>query len=254
VPADSSASPDDLPESKSDDRLAGLESAEARRAEGERLDHRFELFEVILMSVAAVLVAWTGFQATKWSGVQANSFSAAGASRVEASQASTLAGQESVVDVVTFTQWLAALEDEGLLGAENREVGYVPDPDLVSGFLYQRFRDEFKVAVDAWVATRPLIDPAAPPTPFAMPEYQVAAADEADRLEQEADDFAAEARQANQRSDNYVLVTILFATVLFLAGVSSKMDTARARIVLLALASALLLVSSAVLIAFPKEI
>lgn len=255
--SDGATDPSDGTPSATDtrDRLLELEAAEDRRTEAGRLDRRFELLEVLLMSVAAVLLAWTGFQATKWSGVQANSYSEAGARRIEASQASDLAAQQSTVDVVTFTQWLAALEREGLLDVEDPPAtSYTPDPELVSGFLYERFRPEFKVAVDAWVATRPYDNAEAPPTPFVMAEYEVAATGEADRLARAADRSAATARQANQRSDNYVLVTILFATVLFFAGVSSKMDTARARIILLALGSTLLVTSSIVLVLFPKEI
>jgi len=245
---------DERSETDAHGRLLDLEAAEDRRTEAQDIDRRFELFEVLLMSVAAVLLAWTGFQATKWSGVQANSYSEASARRIEATQASDLAAQQSTVDVVTFTQWLAALEREGLLDVEDPPPVYVPDPDLVSGFLYTRFRPEFAVAVDAWVATRPYTNPEAPPTPFAMPEYEVAAAGEAERLTRAADESAAVAREANQRSDNYVLMTVLFATALFFAGVSSKMDTARARIVLIGLASTLLVVSTVVLALFPKEI
>ena len=64
-------------------RREDLEAAEAKRAESTRLDRKFELFESILLAIAALLAAWTGFQATKWGGEQANSYSQAGASRVE---------------------------------------------------------------------------------------------------------------------------------------------------------------------------
>ncbi len=238
-----------------DERLDDLEAAERKRAAGRRLDHRFELFEAIILSIAAVLAAWTGFQSAKWSGVQANSYSQAGASRVESTKSSTLAGQETTVDVVTFTQWLIAAEDEGAFAAPAVPgQTYVPDPEEVSGFLYERFRPEFKVAVDAWVATQPRINPDAAPTPFVMPEYVVAASVEAQRLEQLAEDQAANARRANQRSDNYVVMTIAFATVLFFAGISSKMDTFRARALLLTLAVILLVGASAILVTFPKNI
>ncbi len=125
---------------------------------------------------------------------------------------------------------------------------------MLSGFIYLRFRPEFEVAVDAWVATQPRVDPNAPRTPFVMPEYQLEAQDEADRLEQQAEAFAAEAREANQRSDNYVLMTIMFATVLFFAGISSKMDTARARILLLGAGITLLVVSIGIVASFPIEV
>jgi hypothetical protein len=238
-----------------EERLVDLEAAEEKRRTGRLLDRKFELAEAILLSVAAILAAWTGFQAAKWSGVQANDYSLAGASRVEATRSSTAAGQESVVDVVTFTQWLAAGEAEGLFD-QPPAAGelYTPDPDLLSGFLYQRFRPEFQTAVDAWIATQPRLDPDAPPTPFAMSEYVLADDQAAERLERQADAQAAAAREANQRSDNYVLMTIMFATVLFFAGISSKMDTARARVFLIGMGVTLLVVSFVIVATFPKEV
>jgi len=243
--------------SPDESRLLDLERAEDQRVERRRLDNRFELFEAILLSLAAVLAAWTGFQSAKWSGVQANSYSVAGALRVESTRSSTLAGQQETIDVVSFTQWLQAVESEGLLDAPADPAqgdAYEPDPTVLSGFLYQRLRPEFKVAVDAWVATRPLLTPDAPPTPFAMDEYRVAAADEAADLQGDAERAAAAARSANQDADNYVLMTIMFATVLFFAGISSKMDTLRARTFLLVTATTLLVVAVAIVAAFPKEI
>jgi hypothetical protein len=238
-----------------DERLDDLEAAEAKRAEGRRLDRKFELFEAILLSIAAVLAAWSGFEATKWGGDQADSYNEASVSRLESTRQSTLAGQQTTVDVVSFTQWLQAAQAEGLLAKPaDADHPYVPDPEVLSGFLYQRFRPEFKVAVDAWIATRPRLNANAPPTPFAMPEYQLAAAKESKRLDQQAESSAANARDANQRSDNYVLMTIMFATVLFFAGISSKMDTFKARVLLLGAATTLLFVAIVLLASFPKSV
>jgi hypothetical protein len=234
-------------------RLSRLETAEQQRTNSARFDRRFELFEAILLSIAAVLAAWTGFEAAKWGGVQANSYSQAGASRVESTRSSTEAGQNVTIDVVSFTQWLQAAQAEGLFAdPSDAQPGYVPDPEVLSGFLYERFRPEFKIAVDAWVATRPRANPDAPTTPFAMPQYRMAATVEAERLEHLAEDQAADARRANQRSDNYVLMTIVFATVLFFAGISSKMDTFRARSLLLGVGTTILLGAIVVVAMLPK--
>ena len=57
----------------------------------------------------------------------------------------------------------------------------------------------------------------------------------------------------NQRGDDYVLVTILFASVLFFAGISSKMDTKRARLFLLGTGVVVFVCASVVVLSFPKE-
>jgi hypothetical protein len=224
--------------------------------ENGRLDHRFELLEAILVAVAALLTAWAAFQATKWGGVQADNYSRASAARTESTRASTRAGQLSVIDVNTFTSWISAISAEQRSG-EATGVGsaaYTPRPGSESAFLYARFRPEFRTAFDAWVATDPLGTADAPPTPFAMPEYQVADAQRSEQLEQRADSFAAAARQANQRGDNYVLMTILFASVLVLLGIGSKMDTFRARTFLFATASVILVTAAVVVFTFPIEL
>lgn len=237
-----------------EERLRDLEVAEDRYEAGLRLDRRFELWEAILLSLAALLAAWAGFQAAEWSGVHDAAIDRASAARTEAAVSSDRSNAEQVADLILFTDWLAAAENEGLLSATTLpdEPGEEPDPTLLSGFLYQRFRPEFREAVDAWVATSPRTNPDAPPSPFAMPEYSLDSEQhEAGYREKEARAEQA-ARTANSRADNYVLMTILLASVLFFAGISSKMDTAKARVLLLSIGASLLVVCGVVVIALPK--
>lgn len=230
--------------------------AAAKEATAARLDRRFELLEAILLALAAIFTAWSAFQATKWGGVQADNYSRAGAARTESVRASTRAGQLSVVDVNTFTSWLGALGAEERAGLDSglSEDGYSARAGTESEFLYERFRPEFRTALDAWLATSPLTNPSAPPTPFAMQEYRVADGERAAGLEQQAEELSAVARQANQRGDNYVLMTIMFALVLVLVGIGTKMDTVKARTFLFALATVSLVAAVVVVLTFPTEI
>jgi hypothetical protein len=148
---------------------------------------------------------------------------------------------------------LAAAEREGLL-LEGGDGTYTPDPDQLSGFLYERFRPEFAVAVDAWLDTSPWDPTATPTTPFQVPQYRSAAAEEAEQLETEADREAEDARRANDISDRYVLVTIMLASVLFFAGIGSKMDTFKARMVMLGVGGTLLVVSTVIVLSFPTQL
>ena len=56
-----------------------------------------------------------------------------------------------------------------------------------------------------------------------MDEYQVASRDEAERLDAAAEASAAEVRLDIQRSSNYVLTVVLYAVVLFFAGMSTRL-------------------------------
>ena len=184
-----------------------------------RLHVHMELLATILLAIAAVATAWSSYQSARWSGVQAIDFSKANAARVESTRAATEAGQETQVDVLTFTQWVDA---------------YAVHDTRLADFYFARFRPEFKPAVHAWVATHPLKNPDAPPTPFSMPQYKLASTSESHRLLAEAEQGTAEARQSNQRSDNYVLAVVLFAAALFFAGISTKLKMPGQRITLLA--------------------
>ena len=87
----------------------------------------------------------------------------------------------------------------------------------------------------AWLATRPLENPDAPLTPFALPQYKLAAAAEAKRLDAEAEVSSATVRRNIQRASNYILGVVLFSVSLFFAGMSTKLSDIRLRKITLAL-------------------
>ncbi len=179
---------------------------------------RVELVAAVLLSCAAVGTAWSSYQATRWNGEQVKASSRTNAIRIDAARAQGLAEAQKEVDVMTFTQWVDA---------------YARHETELVDFYFRRFRDEFKPAVTAWLATRPLRNPDAPLTPFAMPQYRLAAEEEADRLDAEAEVSSAVVRRNIQRSTNYVLGVVLFAVSLFFAGMSSRLQSPQLRKVLL---------------------
>ena len=89
--------------------------------------------------------------------------------------------------------------------------------------------------MNAWIATRPLKNPNAPLTPFAMPQYRLAAAAEAKALDAEAEASSATVRRDIQRSSNYILGVVLFSVALFFAGMSTKLADARLQAITLGL-------------------
>jgi hypothetical protein len=166
-------------------------------------------------------------------------FSEANAARTEATQEAARLNAKQAVDVGLFVEYAAA-----------RSVG----DTALADFLEARFRDEFRPAFEAWLAQNPLEDPAAPATPFTMDEYVIAEQADADAATATADLRAQQARDANQTGDNYVLLTVLFASVLFFAGVSTKFDALRVQQALLTMAVLLLVVGIGILLTYPIEI
>lgn len=188
---------------------------------------RLESVASIVLAVAVVLTAWAAFEAAKWGGEQSNQYSLAGASRTESTRFDTRGGQLAQIDVAMYTDFVSAYISEVRNGLIEPYDGssFEPTPGTTSGFLYERFRTEFRPAMAAWLATDPANNADAPSTPFVMPEYQIAEFEKADRLAEVADAAAADARTANQTGDNYVLTAVLFAAVLFFSGIASKLES-----------------------------
>ncbi len=180
---------------------------------------RVEIAATVLLSVAAVATAWSSYQATRWNGEQAKAASRTNAIRIDAARAQGLAEAQTQVDVATFTSWVDA---------------YARDETMLADFYFKRFRAEFKPAVNAWIAERPLRNPDAPLTPFAMPQYRLAARAETERLDAEAEVSAAVVQRNIQRASNYVLAVVLFAVSLFFAGLSTKLSDRRLRTIVVA--------------------
>jgi hypothetical protein len=169
-----------------------------------------EIAATVLLALAAVATAWSSYQAARWNGEQAKVASAVNQARIEAARASDLANAQQQVDVQTFSQWVDA---------------YARKEPRLAAFYFKRFREEFKPAVDAWVATRPLETDGAPLTPFVLPQYRLAAKAAANRLDRRTEALSAQMRRNVQRSTNYVLGVVLFAVALFFAGMSTKLTT-----------------------------
>jgi hypothetical protein len=187
---------------------------------------RVELAATVLLAIATVATAWSGYQSTRWNGEQAKATARASALRIDSTKAAALANSQTEVDVATFTQWVNA---------------YAQRQKQLADFYFKRFRKELRPAVDAWIATKPLENATAPLTPFAMPQYKLAARVESERLDAEAEIQSAKARRDIQRATNYVLGVVLFASALFFAGMSTKLTSPRLRVVMLSIGCAVFL-------------
>jgi hypothetical protein len=209
--------------------------ADRGAAHGSWIDH----IATVLLAAAAVATAWATFQAAHWRSEQALAGNRSTALRVQANRAANVANREILVDVETFSQWVDA---------------YSADDDRLAAFYFRRFRPEFRPAVTAWIAEKPLTNKAAPLTPFAMPQYSSAALADADRLEQRATAQTAEAQRHVRSADRYTLCVVLFASALFFAGISTRLGTESSRGIVLGVGCALFLVAFVWIVTFPVSL
>ncbi|MGB9372950.1 MAG: hypothetical protein WCA82_02185 [Jiangellales bacterium] len=201
-----------------------------------------ELLVVVILSITTVLTAWSGFQSSKWGGAMSIAFSEASSSRIEAARQDGTANQRTALQVGLWTQWVndVAAEDERL-----------------ATFIEARFPEPLATAQRDWLATDPVaedgtVNPDAPASPFDMESYVLPERVAAQEADARADERFADALANNQRGDNYTLLTVLFAAVLFFTAMSARMDRARSQWALLSFAVALGVVGVAFLITFPK--
>jgi hypothetical protein len=214
---------------------------------------RIELIATIVMAAAAILTAWAAFQSAKWSGVQAVEFSKANAARIESTRFDTRAGQLASIDVDVFLSWLEAVNDEVDRGLEVvGPDGYVPLEGTLSSVYFERMRDEFRPALQAWMDSRPLSDPDAPATPFVTDAYQLEDAMAASAKLVEAGQHTEAALQSNQNSDNHVLTAVALALAIFFGGVSSKLASQRNRWITISLGALIFLGAAVTLAILPK--
>lgn len=192
----------------------------------DRYEPLAEIIATVLLAVATLATAWSGYQSARWGGVQASNTSQAIALRTESTRASTRAGQLAQVDIGLFTNWVNA---------------YASGDERLTDFYEERFRPEFDVAFDAWLATEPVKNPDAPETPFSMEEYESAFMQDAIRMEAEAEEKSEISAAANQTSDAYILNTVILASVLFLTGVQSRIKSVPGRSFLILLALGILI-------------
>jgi hypothetical protein len=200
---------------------------------------RLELAATVLLAVAAVATAWAAYQSAVWHGEQAKGQSASIAARVESTREANVANRQAQIDVALFTQWVDA---------------YARDETELADFYRRRFREEFQPAFRAWVATRPRLNPDAPLSPFAMPQYKLAATAKADDLEAQAAAASKVVGSYIQRADDYSLAVVLFAVSLFFAGISTRLQSLATRTVVLGLGYALFLGSLVWIATFPVTV
>lgn len=186
-----------------------------------------EITAAIILSLASLLTAWSSYQAAQWSRTQGTKSNGSVQKMVESVQYVSLSGQDTLVDVITFTNWLEAISTEN---------------QVLADFYQARFRAEFRPSFEAWLAQEPLKNPDAPASPFAMTEYQPANRQAAADRQDDAALLQQESRAAAENAEHYVRNTLFLASALFFIGMSRMFSTNRVRLALEVLAAVLLVI------------
>jgi hypothetical protein len=202
--------------------------------EEQRSGHVRETVVLIVLSITAVLTAWCGFESSQWGGEMSIAFSDASSARIEAARQSGVANAARQADLTIWGVYVQAR---------------ARDDTALARYVEQRFTDHFRVAYRAWIAQGEPTD-----GPFKMKEYIPPGTSEAAAADERADSRFADALMFNQRGDNYTLLTVLFALVLFFAAASTRLGSERAQRLMLGVAIVFLISGTVILATFPIDI
>jgi hypothetical protein len=211
------------------------EPAEAAGAEDQK-DRWISIIEAVLLSLVAVLAAYSGFAAAKWSTESSVSLAKASALRTKANRDDLEAIVTRTVDSVSFNAWFTAFV-----------AGNVRDEQLAE----KRLRPGYRPAFYAWLATDPAHNPNAPHGPAYMPQYVIPQQAASNALDKQADAAFTKGSDAGGTGDNYVRDTVFLATVLFLVGISGHFKIRQGRYALVGVGVLLLVFAVVQLLSLP---
>jgi hypothetical protein len=199
-------------------------------------DRALSIGEAVLLSIVTIVAAYSGFSAAEWGTESSLALAQAATTRTKANRAF----QESVTfrafDAASFNAWFTA---------------YIADDEQAMEVAKRRFRPQYRVAFDAWLATDPFNNPDAPAGPQLMPQYVPTGLATSRALDEEADELLAEGEDAARTSDSYIRTTVILASVLFLVGVSTQLPLRAVRYGLLAVGAGLLIFAAVLILLLP---
>jgi hypothetical protein len=205
-------------------------------ASGNRHSRMVQIGEALLLALVTIAAAWSGYAAAKWGTESRFELAQAATLRNLATRADLAALSTRNFDSSTFNTWWTA---------------FTLDDPQKQALAERRFRPEFKVAFDAWMAADPFHNPRAPPGPTYMPQYRLADQAKAEALDREAVEASAAGHEAGVVGDDYIRITVFLAAVLFLVGIGSTFKLHTIRYALISVGSLLLILATVLMLQQP---
>ena len=169
----------------------------------------------IVMALTTLCTAWCSYESAAWTRRSNGLMNESNALERRAALLDVQGSQALIIHASMFMQLLAAQH------AGNEKL---------ASFYAERFPPDVKKAYDAWLAQKPFENRAADAHPFVPNLYQVRGTAEATAARSDAAQRVAQAREAGNRSGQFLANTVLFATVLFFAGTAGRFEQPRVRL------------------------
>lgn len=174
---------------------------------------RFELIIAILLALTSLASTWCGYQASNWGSSQLLIQDAADSAERQAAEDTIVALQLRTFDGISMLSLWEAIRN----GDESAQRAHL-----------SRMRPQLRLAIEAALADGVLTDPTVP-GPLQRPEYHLAEEESAKAGRAEAARLRSSVQVAGRASADYILLTLMFASVLFFGGVTGTLGSPRAR-------------------------
>lgn len=195
-----------------------------------------DFLTAVLLSLATVGSAWCAFQSTLWNGIQTFKLMDAHQAGRLASQNEIESNQKRGLDAILLMQYI-----------DNFKSG---NKDMAD-FYFSRFNPLLKEATIEWLKSDPFNNADAPNSPMKLDMYKL---QEEKEYKVEMDKYLKEleaANDANHHSDNYVMLTVIFAAVLFFGGIASTLRSNLMRNSSIFLSALIFIISIIILFSMP---
>lgn len=190
---------------------------------------------MLLLGIGSVATAWCGIEASRWNGEEERESRDAGIARTDSSQSFALGTQKFAYDANMVTQYARAIVD---------------GDDQLRQFLRDNLvRPEFEPVLDSWETAIRAGDQSF--SLFTDDDYLDTLFADSTATAAESEAALARSDEASDNGDDYLLMTLLTATALFFAGVTTSFTSRPARLALLAIAATIITIAAARLIDLP---
>lgn len=211
-----------------EERLAHLSSRVERLltvVEGQQEQGKLEFVLVIVLALTALGSTWCAYQSQLWNGTQLVRLADAEIATQLANEGALAAMQRTTLHGTVLLHYVDAMHRGDTVLAEA---------------IHMRMESPLREAVDAWLKLDPFHNPSAPRVrdmaEYVLPEL-VKSKEEGAR----AADLRTKALSAGSNGDSYVLLTLMFASVLFFGGITGTFRSRRLRVSLASIACAMFL-------------
>jgi len=202
-------------------------------------ERKLELVVTVLLSVSALLSAWCAYQATRLGSQESLYNTRSSVLQLQAFRAEQRSTTETITDLNTFDQWLAATAAGDTLRAR---------------YVEARFSDRLAAAFVPWLALDPLNDASAPASPIDTAVYERPDERAAARFEERSTAAETAAAAAGDTADSYVLAVVLLAAALFLLGIQSRIGIFELRATMAGIAGVLVVGTTVWVLTLPTSV